>query len=77
MNAVLGIGLVATLGSYKLIHKSSDHDQCMIWPIERLWVVAYSAWNLAFVSRMYPGHYSDHFVILGIPIIFMIWCNGL
>ena len=43
------------------------------FPVSRLWILAYTAWNLAFVTRFYPSHASDQLAVLGVPLLWVAY----
>ncbi|MEM6931608.1 MAG: hypothetical protein AAF602_32050 [Myxococcota bacterium] len=43
-----------------------------LWfPTSRLWILAYTAWNFAFVIRFFPAHASDQVAVLLVPLLWI------
>lgn len=71
LNGLCGLILVTSLASYRNIAIKGE-DKHLSWPIPLSWVLAYTMWNFAFVSGSFGWHLSDHFIVLGIPLCYVL-----
>lgn len=69
LNAAVGIGLVLTLGSARPIGAQPGGAHPVQWALPWPWILAYSAWNLAFTTNVYALHATDHLAHLGMPLL--------
>jgi hypothetical protein len=70
-NALCGAVLIGSLVSYRRMTLTGE-TRHVSWPLPVTWIVAYTAWNLTFVAGKYGWHLSDHLIVLGIPLAWVL-----
>lgn len=70
LNSCAGIFLCITIPLVKDIHidKEAKHND-LIWNMSRLWVLAYTLWNITFVYGNFPHGPGVHLAVLGVPLM--------
>lgn len=78
VNAVAGILSILTISGWAGIYISKKHKD-LIWPdMLWFWIIAYTAWNMAYLYNCIPGHafYGGAAVLLAAAIPAFTWSRG-
>ncbi|MBN4070030.1 MAG: hypothetical protein COA82_03895 [Alkaliphilus sp.] len=70
VNAAAGVLLCIAIPTIKeiSIDKIGKFND-LHWNMSKLWIVAYTIWNIAFVLGNFPHAFGMHIVVLGVPLV--------
>ncbi len=70
LNAAAGVFLCIAIPTIKeiSIDKIGKFND-LHWNMSKLWIVAYTVWNIAFVLGNFPHAFGMHIVVLGVPLV--------
>lgn len=70
VNAIAGALMFASfVPSASRINIANESSSDLLWPLTWVQILAYTAWNLAFVSLNYANMVTPHIAVLAVPLV--------